>query len=135
MGLRVKDLDCAFKLFPRWVVDALQLNSEGACISAEIMAQCNRGGLSICEVPVNHYPRAAGKATGANLGVVVKAFKELPIVWQYRKMSPWEPQMRQAVVATTSWTQAGDRDSEDLMALAADERLGAPETLAAAPDR
>jgi len=48
-----------------------------------------RGGLSIAEVPVNHFPRAAGKATGANLGVVMKAFRELPIVWQYRNMEPW----------------------------------------------
>jgi hypothetical protein len=89
MGLKVRDLDCAFKLFPRWVVDCLQLNSEGACISAEIMAQCMRGGVSITEVPVNHYPRSAGKATGANIKVVLKAFRELPIVWQYRKMAPW----------------------------------------------
>lgn len=97
MGLRVKDLDCAFKLFPRWVVEELQFNSEGACISAEILTQCMRGGISICEAPVNHYPRAAGKATGANLRVVVKAFKELPIVWQYRRMSPWTPQRRPAM--------------------------------------
>jgi hypothetical protein len=89
MGVRVRDLDCAFKLFPRWVVDCLQLNSEGACISAEILAQCMRGGVTIAEVPVNHYPRTAGKATGANLKVVMKAFRELPIVWQYRKMAPW----------------------------------------------
>lgn len=100
MGLRVRDLDCAFKLFPRWVVDELQFNSEGACISAEIMAQCNRGGITIREVPVNHYPRAAGKATGANLGVVLKAFKELPIVWQYRRMSPWNCQHRRTADAT-----------------------------------
>lgn len=89
MGLRVRDLDCAFKLFPRWVVDSLQLRAEGACISAEILTQCSRGGLTICEVPVNHFPRSAGKPTGANLSVVLKAFRELPIVWQYRKMPPW----------------------------------------------
>ena len=94
MGLRVRDLDCAFKLFPRWVVDCLQLNAEGACISAEILTQCTRGGLAITEVPVNHFPRSAGKATGANLGVVLKAFRELPIVWQYRKMAPWTPDRR-----------------------------------------
>jgi hypothetical protein len=94
MGLRIRDLDCAFKLFPRWVVDCLQLNSEGACISAEILAQCMRGGVTIAEVPVNHFPRSAGKATGANLGVVLKAFRELPIVWQYRKMAPWTADRR-----------------------------------------
>lgn len=89
MGLRIRDLDCAFKLFPRRVIDRLQLDAEGACISAEIMVQCMRGGVSICEVPVNHYPRAEGKATGANLKVIAKAFRELPVVWKYRKLQPW----------------------------------------------
>jgi hypothetical protein len=119
MGLRVKDLDCAFKLFPRWVVDELQFNSEGACISAEILTQCIRGGISICEVPVNHFPRAAGKATGANLGVVVKAFKELPIVWQYRRMSPWDPQRRPTATADSAGDVRLDDSSENLSTMAA----------------
>jgi hypothetical protein len=119
MGLRVKDLDCAFKLFPRWVVDELQFNSEGACISAEILTQCIRGGISICEVPVNHFPRAAGKATGANLGVVVKAFKELPIVWQYRRMSPWDLQRRPAATADSAGDVRLDDSSENLSTMAA----------------
>lgn len=89
VGIRVRDLDCAFKLFPRWVVEQLQLTADGACISAEILAQCYRGGVTVSEVPVNHFPRAAGKATGGNLKVVAKAFRELPIVWQYRRMRPW----------------------------------------------
>lgn len=89
MGLQIRDLDCAFKVFPRRVIDKLQLDAEGACISAEIMCQCTRGGVTIAEVPVNHYPRSLGKATGANLQVITKAFRELPIVWKYRKMKPW----------------------------------------------
>jgi glycosyl transferase family 2 len=84
LGVRVRDLDCAFKLFPRWVVEGIQLSAQGACVSAEILAQCFRGGLVIREVPVNHFPRAAGKATGANIKVVAKAFQELPLVWRYR---------------------------------------------------
>src|SRR3954468_5837925 len=90
IGLRVRDLDCAFKLFPRWLIDQLQLTSSGACISAEILAQCTRGGAKLCEVPVNHFPRAAGKATGANLRVIGKALRELPIVWKYRRMKSWQ---------------------------------------------
>lgn len=89
VGLRVRDLDCAFKLFPRRVMERLQLTADGACISAEILAQCFRGGVTVCEVPVNHFPRAAGRATGANLKVVAKALRELPIIWQYRRMRPW----------------------------------------------
>jgi glycosyltransferase involved in cell wall biosynthesis len=88
--LPLRDLDCGFKLFPRWVVDKLQLSSEGACISAEILIQCIRGGLLVHEVPVNHFPRSAGKATGANLGVVAKACREIPILLKYHRMPRWD---------------------------------------------
>lgn len=84
LGVRVNDLDCAFKLFPRWVVDQLQLTSQGACISAEMVVQCVRSGLVISQVPVNHHPRYHGAATGANLKVVMKAFRELPTLMRYR---------------------------------------------------
>jgi len=87
LGVRVRDLDCAFKLFHRRVVERLQLTSQGACINAEILAQCFRGGLTIHEVPVNHFPRYNGKATGANFNVVAKAFRELPRLWPYRATS------------------------------------------------
>lgn len=102
VGLRVRDLDCAFKLFPRWAIDRLQLTSDGACISAEILTQCVRGGLSIREVPVNHFPRSAGNPTGANLRVVAKAFRELPIVWHYRRMQPWAPERRKSDIDEVS---------------------------------
>jgi len=85
LGVRVRDLDCAFKLFPRWIVEGLQLTAQGACISAEIMVQVSRSGVSVCEVPVNHFPRYRGDSTGANLGVVAKAFRELPSLWKYRR--------------------------------------------------
>ena len=121
-GLRIRDLDCAFKLFPRRVIDRLQLEAEGACISAEIMVQCARGGVSIREVPVNHYPRAEGEATGANLKVIVKAFRELPAIWKYRKMRPWtwdaaalgrvDPPLRARDVANV----ANRADGDDLLA-------------------
>ena len=112
MGLKVRDLDCAFKLFPRWVVECLQMQSEGACISAEIMAQCMRGGVSITEVPVNHYPRSAGKATGANLKVVLKAFRELPVVWQYRKMEPWLPERRLVEASNAQFRTRRNRSAQ-----------------------
>jgi glycosyltransferase involved in cell wall biosynthesis len=45
LGVQVRDLDCAFKLFRREVVDCLELTSTGAAINAEILSQCVRGGL------------------------------------------------------------------------------------------
>lgn len=88
LGIRVRDLDCAFKLFRREVVEALQLTATGAGINAEIMAQCARSGLRISETPVTHYPRYYGAPTGAALRVIARAFRELPGLWKYRTASP-----------------------------------------------
>jgi hypothetical protein len=84
LGVRIRDLDCAFKLFRREVIDRLRLAATGAAINAEIMVQCARGGLRIAEVPVAHYPRCHGAPTGAALRVIAKAFRELPRLWKYR---------------------------------------------------
>jgi hypothetical protein len=84
LGVRVKDLDCAFKLFPRRVIDDLQLTATGAAINAEILVQCVQKGHRIREFPVTHYPRYHGAPTGAALRVIFKAFRELPRLWKYR---------------------------------------------------
>ena len=75
--LRVRDLDCAFKLLPKSLIDQLELHSEGALISTELLAKARRRGLRIAEVGVSHYPRTAGSQTGANLRVILRAFREL----------------------------------------------------------
>jgi len=77
LGLKVKDIDCAFKLFRREVFNDIQLESVGAMINTEILSLAQWKGMKIKEVPVSHYPRLAGEQTGANIKVVVKAFKEL----------------------------------------------------------
>ena len=76
-GMRIRDIDCAFKMFRREVFDGMKLSSTGALISAEILARATKRGCRIAEVGVHHYPRTAGKQTGANLKVILRAFKEL----------------------------------------------------------
>lgn len=76
-GLKVRDIDCAFKLLPRSLIDKIELRSQGALISTELLARARYRGLRIAEVGVNHYPRVAGQQTGANLRVILRAFREL----------------------------------------------------------
>jgi glycosyltransferase involved in cell wall biosynthesis len=76
-GLKVRDIDCAFKLFKKEVFDQFELVSAGALISAEILARAARKGFSITQVGVHHYPRTAGNPTGAKLTVIFRAFWEL----------------------------------------------------------
>jgi hypothetical protein len=84
LGVRVRDLDCAFKLFRRELVERLRLTATGAAINAEILAQCVRGDVRLRELPVAHYPRCHGSPTGAAFRVILRAFRELPQLWKYR---------------------------------------------------
>lgn len=77
LGLRLRDIDCAFKLLPRRLLSEVELRSEGALISAELLGKAARRGYRIGQVGVPHYPRMAGQPTGANLSVIAKAFVEL----------------------------------------------------------
>ncbi len=76
-GLWLRDIDCAFKIYPRKLFDEIEMKSMGALIDGEVLARAKRLGYSIGQVPVHHYPRTAGEQTGANLGVILRAFKEL----------------------------------------------------------
>jgi glycosyltransferase involved in cell wall biosynthesis len=76
-GLRVKDIDCAFKLIRKSALPAGRLESTGAMVSTELLVRLVRAGCSIREVGVLHQPRIAGKQTGANPRVILRAFREL----------------------------------------------------------
>jgi glycosyltransferase involved in cell wall biosynthesis len=77
LGLKVRDIDCAFKLFRNGVFRAIQIDAVGAMVNTDILVQATRMGFTIKEIPVTHFPRTHGRQTGANLWVVLKAFKEL----------------------------------------------------------
>jgi glycosyltransferase involved in cell wall biosynthesis len=76
-GMKIKDMDCAFKLYKRRIFDDIKMRSTGALINTEIFAQARRKGYKIFQLGVHHYPRTAGRQTGANLKVILRAFKEL----------------------------------------------------------
>ncbi len=76
-GLRVKDIDCAFKLLDRNIVKDLPIKSRGAMVSAELLIRLQRMGVRFKEVPVTHLPRRQGSPTGARPDVIMRAFREL----------------------------------------------------------
>lgn len=76
-SMNVRDIDCAFKLYKRAIFDNIKMESQGALIDTEILARASRKGYRITQRGVHHYPRTAGKGTGANPAVVLRAFKEL----------------------------------------------------------
>ncbi len=76
-GYLCRDIDCGFKLFRREVLDHVSIVSNGAMIDTEFLAGARARGFRIAEVEVTHLPRVAGEATGANLKVIARAFRDL----------------------------------------------------------
>jgi glycosyltransferase involved in cell wall biosynthesis len=77
LGLDVRDVDCAFKLVRRELLETIELTSSGAVISAELLARSRAAGARICERDVRHLPRNAGRQSGLRPRVVVRASAEL----------------------------------------------------------
>lgn len=76
-GYTVRDVDCAFKLFRREIIESIDVESRGATFSAEFLVRAKRKGYRFKEVPVTHLPRVAGTQTGAKMYVILRAFREL----------------------------------------------------------
>jgi hypothetical protein len=75
--LRVRDVDCAFKLYRAKFFREQRLETRGAMINTEILYKFRRAGYTYTEVGVHHLPRRGGRATGAKPAVIVRAFREL----------------------------------------------------------
>jgi glycosyltransferase involved in cell wall biosynthesis len=76
-GLKIRDIDCAFKIFPTHTIQQVRFHAEGAMTSAESLIRLSRMGVSFKQVPVSHLPRVAGSQTGAKLSVIFRAFREM----------------------------------------------------------
>lgn len=82
-GMRIRDIDCAFKVYPRTFIEQIELRSTGALIDTEMLAKATRLGYRIGQTGVHHYPRVAGKQTGANFKVILRAFRELVSLYEH----------------------------------------------------
>jgi glycosyltransferase involved in cell wall biosynthesis len=76
-GLRVRDIDCAMKVFRREVFQGLRLDANGPFLSAELLIKLRARGLRMAQVGVHHYPRAAGTNTGASFRKILRTFRDI----------------------------------------------------------
>ncbi len=76
-GLQVRDINFAFKLFRRAVLDSITLQSEGSFIDAELLVETQRAGFVIAELPIQYHPRVAGVSTLASSSIVLTILREM----------------------------------------------------------
>lgn len=78
--IRVRDIDCAFKLFRREIFDKVTIESEKFFVDAEILAKARYHKFSMTELGVRHYPRTAGNST-VRPSHIFYTLKELAKIW------------------------------------------------------
>lgn len=82
-GLKIKDINCAFKLFNHKVISSISIKSQGAFTNTEMLVKAKKCGYKWIEMGVFHYPRKYGRQTGGRPKVLLKCFYELVKFYKY----------------------------------------------------
>lgn len=80
-GLKLRDVDCDFRLMRRTIFDQIELTSDGGVICAEMMTKIQRAGFRVVEVPVHHFQRAHGKSQFFNFVRIARVVRQLSGLW------------------------------------------------------
>lgn len=80
-GLRLKDVDCDFRLMRRAVFQRVQLKSDSGIICVELMKKVQDAGFGLAEVPVHHYHRAYGRSQFFNFRRIARVGVDLLRLW------------------------------------------------------
>ena len=80
-GLKVRDVDCDFRLIRRSVFESVELKSDSGVICAEMMTKIQRAGLEVTEVPVHHFERQHGKSQFFNFPRIFRVVRQLTGLW------------------------------------------------------
>lgn len=86
LGVRVRDINCAMKIFRRslWMAIRPRIVT-GALFNAELFLRLSMMHVHWQQIPVPHYPRLLGEPTGAKISVIIRMFREL---WKLRRAKP-----------------------------------------------
>jgi glycosyltransferase involved in cell wall biosynthesis len=97
-GLKVRDVDCDFRLMRRSIFDRVTLEKDSGVICLEMMKKIQDAGFAIAEVPVHHYHRAYGKSQFFNFPRlfrtaidVLKLWLALVVRGEHRRRASAEP--------------------------------------------
>ncbi|WP_344222981.1 glycosyltransferase [Paractinoplanes ferrugineus] len=114
-----RDVDCAFKLIDRRLLEGVRLTGEAAAISPELLAKLTAREARLVEHPVRHHPRLHGEQTGAKLSVIARSLASLASIygqmvwapdkqsWVRRLLRPKDPLLTLVTVAAVLLSVGG----------------------------
>ena len=80
-GLKLRDVDCDFRLMRRSIFDKVELECNSGVICVEFIKKVQDAGFVICEVPVHHYHRTYGRSQFFNVRRVGRVGLGLARLW------------------------------------------------------
>ena len=80
-GLKVRDVDCDFRLMRRRIFDVVQLEKNSGVICLEMMKKFQDAGFRVAETPVHHYHRAHGHSQFFNFRRVLQTALDVLKLW------------------------------------------------------
>jgi len=80
-GLKVRDVDCDFRLMRRRIFDVVRLEKNSGVICLEMMKKFQDAGFRVAEVPVHHYHRAYGKSQFFNFRRIARTGVDVLKLW------------------------------------------------------
>jgi hypothetical protein len=83
--LPVRDVNFAFKLFRRSLLERLPLTSEGSFIDAELLLRAQRAGAHVIQMGVDYFPRRHGPSKLSSPAVVAGILREMARYWGERR--------------------------------------------------
>jgi glycosyltransferase involved in cell wall biosynthesis len=81
-GLRVRDVNFAFKLFRRSVLEKFTLTSESSFIDAEFLLRARKAGCPIIQIGLDYFPRTRGTSTLASVPVIFAILRDMAVRWR-----------------------------------------------------
>jgi len=80
-GLKVRDVDCDFRLMRRRIFEVVRLEKNSGVICLEMMKKFQDAGFRVAEQPVHHYHRAHGKSQFFNFPRIYQTVIDVMKLW------------------------------------------------------
>lgn len=100
-GLKVRDVDCDFRLIRRSLIERIHLVSMKGSICCEMIKKLQMVGCRIVEVPVHHYPRVSGRSqfftfskVALSLAMLLRLWSDIVLAPALRPVLRWLPAQR-----------------------------------------